>query len=396
MNFNLKSRTCYLIISGSHSYGGQNQWSDYDLRGWCIPPREYFHTFDKKFEQSDRDFSYFEYPFSTKLHEYCLTNNFRLPDGDEKIDHCIYDIRKFFRLAADCNPNLIENLFVDDNEVLICNKWAQKVRDNRHLFLSARAKHTFLGYSISQLKRINTHRRWLLNPREKQPQRKDYGLPETNVIPGDHRGAAEKLITSKVREWLLQDAEIMGRTELALFHDKLKDFVAAILSEKDLVVSFTDEQKLFDAARLVAMKQLGMTENYISVLQAEKKYRSASNEWQQYQQWKKTRNPDRAKLEAKFGYDCKHGSQLIRLLVLGKELLTTGKITVKRDDRDFFLDVKRGKWSYEKIIKYLEEAEAAFTDIYKNKKYVVPHNPPINKLSALCQEIVEEALEEWK
>ena len=232
----------------------------------------------------------------------------------------------------------------------------------------------------------------MLHPVEKQPQRRDYGLPETGVIAGDQRQAAEKLITSKVREWLLQDSEIMGRTELALFHDKLKDFIANILSSKDLVVKFTEEEKLFDSARLCAMKQLGMTENYISVLQAEKKYRSDLNEWKQYQHWKKTRNPERAKLETKFGYDTKHGSQLVRLLVLGKELLTTGNITVKRDDRDFFLGVKRGEWSYEKIIKYLEKSEVELNDIYKNKKYVVPHNPPMNAISALCQEIVEEYL----
>ena len=34
-------------------------------------------------------------------------------------------------------------------------------------------------------------------------------------------------------------------------------------------------------------------------------------------------------------------------------------------------------------------------DIYKNKKYVVPHEPPIKELSALCQEIVEASMS-WK
>ena len=36
-----------------------------------------------------------------------------------------------------------------------------EVRDS---FLSKRAKHTFSGYALSQLKRINTHYRWLKNP----------------------------------------------------------------------------------------------------------------------------------------------------------------------------------------------------------------------------------------
>ncbi len=393
MEFDLARRTCYLIVSGSHSYGGQTEDSDYDLRGWCIPPREYFLTFDKRFDQNDQKFEFVEYPFASELADYIALFGYRSPPEDEIVDHCIYSVHKFFKLAADCNPNLIENLFVDESEVLICNEFGRRVREHRDLFLSARAKHTFTGYAVSQLKRINTHRRWLLHPPGNKPERRNFGLPESSVIPADQREAAEKLVTAKVREWLLQDAEVLGRTELALFHNKLRDFVASVLSSRDLVMSLSDEQQLFDVARLSAMQQLGMSSNYIAVLQAEKKYRSAINEWKQYQHWKESRNPERAKLEAEFGYDTKHGMQLVRLLVMGRELLTEGKVVVKRSDRQFFLDVRQGRWSYERIIKYLEDAEAELSEIYRNKRYVVPHKPKVKDLSKLCLGIVEEYLD---
>jgi len=391
MQVDLGKHTCYLIVSGSHSYGGQTDESDYDLRGWCIPPKEWFYNFTLNFDQNDEKFPFNEYVFRNNLGVYCAQHGYRQPGERERIDHCVYHVLKFFKLCAKCNPNLIENLYVEDEDILIINEFGMKVRENRELFLSARAKHTYTGYAISQLKRINTHRRWLLNPPQQKPERKDFGLPETSVIPADQREAAEKLIDSKVRDWLLRDAELLGTTDLALFHDKLKDFVANILSSRDLVVSLQDEQKLIDVARFTAMKQIGMTENYISVLQAEKKYRTRLNEWKQYQNWKENRNPERAKLEAKFGFDVKHGMQLVRLLVMGKELLLTGKVTVKvpKADRQFFLEVRQGEWSYEQIIEYLDGQIEEFDAIYSENRYVVPYQPDYKKLGELCFDVID-------
>lgn len=379
----------YLVMAGSHSYGLATNESDYDLRGWCIPTHDYFTTFDKKFEQNDQKFEYKDYPFKGFLDAYIAKNKLRTPQPAETIDHCIFDVRKFFKLASDCNPNIIELLFVDDQDILIMTPFGKMVRDNRDLFLSARAKFTFTGYAYSQLKRINLHRRYLLHPIEAKPSRAEYGLPATSVIPADQREAAETMITDQVRGWLLQDAEI-DRTVLSGIHDKLSDFLANILAAKDLVLELTDEEQLIDLARLSAMNQMGMTKNYISVLQAEKKYRTRLKEYSLYNDWKKNRNPARAVLEEKFGMDCKHASQLIRLLLGGKEILTKGTLTVRRpqEELDMIKSVRTGGWTYEQLIEYLEKFDAELRTIYDEKKYVVPHHPDIVKLSSLCNDIV--------
>ena len=130
MEFDIKKHTSYLTLSGSHAYGLANSESDYDLRGWGIPPKEYFFTYDKKFEQHDQKYSYKKYPFRDQLEKYINKNKFRIPENSEIIDSSIYDIRKFFKLAADCNPNVLEILFVADKNVLIANKFAIKAREN--------------------------------------------------------------------------------------------------------------------------------------------------------------------------------------------------------------------------------------------------------------------------
>lgn len=387
MEFDIRHHTHYLIISGSHAYGTAMYSSDYDLRGIAIPPPEYFLGFNKKFEQNDQKFTFEEYPFP-ELKRYITANDLRTPEPDEGIDHCIYDIRKFFKLAADCNPNVLEILFVDENEILYEDHVGKQIRDHREDFISARAKHTFSGYAVSQLKRINTHRRWLLHPPKNEPTREQFGLPERTLISADQRAAAEKLINEKVREWLLQDTEI-DKTALSLFHTRLASLIGQILSSSDLIIKLSDENELLDVVRLAAMEELEMADNYMAVVQAEKGYQNAHREWKQYQSWKKNRNPERARLEAQYFYDTKHGMHLVRLLSMAKEILITGKVFVKRNtDEAMLREVKDGGWSYEELIQWANNTNRQIDMIYNDKIYVVPHKPDMNKLNDLCNKIV--------
>lgn len=79
------------------------------------------------------------------------------------------------------------------------------------------------------------------------------------------------------------------------------------------------------------------------------------------------RNPKRADLEAKFGYDTKHASHVLRLCIQGTQLTLHQSMNVglQHEDKLLCLDVKLGKYSYdqfkqladEKIVKF-REAEA--------------------------------------
>ena len=61
-------------------------------------------------------------------------------------------------------------------------------------------------------------------------------------------------------------------------------------------------------------------------------YRQARRDWENYQSWKKNRNPARARLEAQFGYDTKHAQHLIRMLRMGIEILRDCEVRVRRKD----------------------------------------------------------------
>lgn len=65
----------------------------------------------------------------------------------------------------------------------------------------------------------------------------------------------------------------------------------------------------------------------------------------------------RKRLVETFGYDCKNAAHLIRLLRMGIEFLTDGKMYVFREDAPELKDIKSGKWELERV---KEEADRLF------------------------------------
>jgi hypothetical protein len=122
----------------------------------------------------------------------------------------------------------------------------------------------------------------------------------------------------------------------------------------------------------------------------ERAYRNALREWQQYEYWKRHRNPKRAELEAKAGYDAKHAMHLVRLMKSCYEILTTGQVIVKRPDREELLAIRAGAWSYEQLMEWSAHEEQALDAVAARSP--LPAAPDLAKLDALCIAMVEEAM----
>jgi uncharacterized protein len=238
----LLNKTILAVTSGSHAYGLNTPTSDLDIKGVAVPPASYFHGFLNVFEQAEQKAT-----------------------GPDVPDLVIYDIRKFFKLAADCNPNIIEVLWGDPADVRVWTRSGRRLLDARALFLSKKVKHTFSGYAVAQLKRIKAHQQSGRSP------------------TGTH-----------------------------------------------------------------------------------------------------------AHLEQAYGYDTKHAMHLVRLMRMCREILTEGRVVVKRPDREELLAIRNGAWPYEKVVAWAEEQDAELDALAE--KSTLPHGPNRVALDELCQEIVEEEL----
>ena len=373
MRFELAPHTILLTVGGSRAYGIHHVGSDVDVKGVAIPPARYLHGFMASFEQCDD-----AGPLQAFLEQ--LTDAEKVICGQTKLEGVVYGLQKFARLCADSNPNLLEVLFCREDEIRICTPLGERLRAHAQLFLSARARHTFAGYAASQLRRIKGHRRWLLQPPKVKPDRESYGLPQRTLIPADQLMAAEAGIAKKMDEWEID----YGRLERS----------AVLHIQSQIAKSLAEIMETTDARWRCAARMIGYDENFMVLLDRERRYKSALKEWRQYQSWKRNRNTARAALEAEFGFDVKHGAHLIRLLRMGREILTTGAVNVWRGDIDAeeLIAIRRGEWSYERLVEEAEAENARLETIWQERSYVVPSAPDLDRLDALVVELAEEAL----
>ena len=301
----LADRTIFCTVHGSQAYGTNLPGSDTDVKGVCVPPKEYYFGHDMTFEQAEQS----------------------------EPDMVVYSLKKFMALAANCNPNIIEVLFTDREHWIEWTDAGLKLWRNRRLFLSKKAKHTFSGYAMAQLKRIKGHKAWLLNPPTHQPTREEFGLSVESKVSASAMGAMTSL-------------EADGHT--------------------------------FDQS---VMRLLGQ----------ERAYHTALTQWKQYKNWEKSRNVKRAALEAEHGYDTKHAMHLVRLMRMGEEILTTGEVLVKRPDASELLEIRAGAWSYDKLIAWAETQDQKLTRLYErhSREQELPNKPDQKALRQLCIEITE-------
>ena len=137
-NEHLGDRIIFLTLGGSYSYGTNVETSDVDIRGCALNSK------------SDLlGLSNFEQVVNTQT------------------DTTIYSFNKLITLLLNCNPNTIEMLGCKPEHYFYINNIGKAMIDNRKLFISRRAVHSFGGYANQQLRRLEN-----ALARDKLPQSK--------------------------------------------------------------------------------------------------------------------------------------------------------------------------------------------------------------------------------
>lgn len=370
MNFDIEKHTIILCLTGSRLYGTNTPESDWDYKGIAVAPMDYYLGVGQNFEQ-----------FQGKW-----------PHRDgiaENHDVVIYDIRKYCHLASLANPNILEVLFAgnkyyhtwDDDERMYGPIW-RRLRGIREYFLSKKVRHTYAGFAHSQLKRIRTHRYWITHPPFGPPTRGEFFLPEYSPIPKDQLATAMSLVDKQIEHWCFNPEEEIPITVLTRARESIVEMVAYILNNN----SVDPENEMI----LAAGKKLGFDDNFLQVLAQEKKYRAAINQWKQYMNWEKNRNPARHELEKLHGFDSKHAMHLVRLMRTCEELLTTGKLIVTRPDAEELLAIRNGAWTMEQVEEFADSMDKKMDVLYQLPTCPLPHKPDIELINKTCMEIILE------
>jgi uncharacterized protein len=123
-------------------------------------------------------------------------------------------------------------------------------------------------------------------------------------------------------------------------------------------------------------------------------YAKAAKHWAEYQTWLKERNPARAELEKKYGYDTKHGSHLVRLMLQAETILRTGDYdpVLQGANKEMVLSVLHGGWKYEKLIVWAAETEKYVMEM----PTCLPHDPNRKAIEELLIELNFNRIKETK
>ena len=353
----VEKRAIFIGLVGSHGHGLNRPDSDYDYRGAFIAPKRYYLGFDKV-EQKDSGWD----------EEGILS----FLDGNQ--DTVIYEIRKLIQLLAGANPNVLELLWLKEYPFL--TEIGKHLIKNRNLFLSKKVKHTYSGYAFAQIKKMETHRKWLLNPPQKKPLPADYGIEDISPLN------KEELNTFLEYLYLL----IRGKIEFLEESEQLYKLLTADIDFKGVLKQYTFPDETLEYTQNLT----NSGKDFIRLLKKSQTYQVALREWKSYEFWKKNRNPLRAEMEKKSGYDLKHGMHCIRLLRSGLEVLKTGNLTVDRNiagDAQTLRAILAGEYSYEELMKMADDLFSQMDDTYE--KSSLPHKPNLNTINNLCMELVE-------
>ena len=281
-----------VVRSGSHLYGLNTPNSDEDYVGIFIPDVEYLLGF-KTCEQVDMGY------------ESKLENG---KNSSEAIDCTFYSITKFMKLALDNNPNIIEILFVNEENIVYINDYGRRLLSMRDKFLSERAESTFFGYAKSQKRKIEVKRDTYLN----LVKAMDYLKPFENKY---------------LLEVQLEDSDNFK------LHFKDKDKYIFGLGDISINKNITVKK-----ACSVIKDRIGECGNRMDLVK------------------------DR-------GYDYKFLSHIIRLMVELKEIARDHTLTFPiKENRDIIMKAKTGGYSLEESMELIEKVEQECRDVCENLK----------------------------
>lgn len=250
---------------------------------------------------------------------------------NKETDTVIYGLRKIIILLMNCNPNCIEILATKPEHIVVIRPEGQLLKDNINLFLSQRAVYSFGGYATAQLRRLQN-----ALARDSYPKiEKEKHIFQTIQNMVHHFNEKyTKFDEGSMKLWIDEDKEeIMMNVDLKKY--PLRDY-KAIWSEMHNVVK--------DYGKLNSRNKKKDDEHLT-----------------------------------------KHAMHLVRLLIMGTEILEGKPVTTYRPEREFLLDIRNGKYTYKQIFEMVDEYEKKFN--YAKENSPLPQKPNYNKINELIMEI---------
>jgi predicted nucleotidyltransferase len=312
-------------VSGSRAYGTSLPHSDTDLKGVFILPETEFLGLDY------------------------------IPQiANETNDEVFYELRRFVELLLKNNPTVLELLGTPADCIIYQHPlFAHFKAEN---FVSKLCRQSFAEYAVAQIRKAQGLNKKINHP--EPPARKSV-LDFCYVTVG---AGAQPVATWLARQ-TIEPAQcglvnVTHLTDLyALFIDRSP---ARPLGYRGLVRDPETSQDVL----LSAVPKGEEPVAYLSFNRGG--YSVYCRAYREYWEWVAKRNKERYENTVQHGknYDAKNMLHVFRLLQMAEEIALAGAIQVRRPNRDFLLQIRRGEVAYAELIAEAEHlitrVEAAF------------------------------------
>ncbi|MBR3243605.1 MAG: nucleotidyltransferase domain-containing protein [Parasporobacterium sp.] len=214
---------------------------------------------------------------------------------DNTTDTTVYSFSKIIKLLTDANPNVLEMLFLEPEHYLKLSQIGQELLDKRNMFLSKRVFYTFGGYARTQLSRLDnkTMRNLDQSGQEVHILRSIQNAAQT--YPEKYFAYPDDAIRLYIDDAVQEDMKTEIFMDINLKHYPLRDY-KCMWSEMHNIVK--DYGKIGKRAKSALRRNIN-----------------------------------------------KHALHLVRMLTSGTQILTDGTLnTYRKDDHDFLMDIRNGKY----------------------------------------------------
>jgi len=324
-NLRCQNLILFEAISGSRAYGTDLPHSDTDLKGVYILPEDQFFGLDY------------------------------VPQvANETNDEVFYELRRFVELLLKNNPTVLELLGTPADCIVYRHPLFEAFRAED--FLSKLCRQSFAEYAAAQIRKAKGLNKKINFP--EPPQRKSV-LDFCYVTVGAGAQPVGKWLTNKAIA-----AEHCGLTNVPHLPDLYALFVDNTpghhLGYRGLVRDPATSQDV----QLSAIPKGKAPAAYLSFNR--NGYSTYCRVFREYKDWEQKRNAERYQNTVQHGknYDAKNMLHVFRLLRMAEEIATTGQLQVRRPDREFLLQIRRGEFDYVELVAQaealLDRVEAAF------------------------------------
>ncbi|HEX2628228.1 MAG TPA: nucleotidyltransferase domain-containing protein [Chitinophagaceae bacterium] len=324
-------------IAGSKLYGLNTATSDTDIRGVYILPKEVYYSLEYTPQVSN-----------------------------ESNDIVYYELKRFVELLAKNNPNMLELLAVPEHSVLFKHPLMNAFTPE--LFLSKLCETTFANYAFTQIKKAYGLEKKILNPVDKERK---------SIL--DFCFVYDKGRTIDLRTFIRENALNENNIGLAAL-PHMRDAYNLYYSTAHHYNGVARGEEAND----VCVSNIPKGETPLALMTFNKDgYSVYCKKYKEYWEWVEKRNDERYKSTLSHGknYDAKNMMHVFRLLMMAKEIATTGVIQVERKDREFLLSIKQGQFEYDELLEKAERLKNGLPALYETSS--LPEMPNLSKINSI-------------